>query len=103
MADNQANLYLIAYDIADPKRLSKVHRTLKRQGLPVQYSVFTVVIKRKALLALLADLDELIHPAKDDIRCYRLPNNTDMKTLGRQLFPQDVLLFTEGINRLLGG
>ena len=49
MADNQANLYLIAYDIADPKRLVKVHRTLKRQGLPVQYSVFTVVIKRKAL------------------------------------------------------
>ena len=37
MADNQAGLYLIAYDIADPKRLSRVHRALKREGLPVQY------------------------------------------------------------------
>ncbi len=101
MSDNQANLYLVAYDIANPKRLGRVHRVLKRAGLPVQYSVFTVVMKRKVLLRLLEDLTELIHPAQDDIRCYRLPNNTEMKTLGRQLFPADVMLFTDGINRLL--
>jgi CRISPR-associated protein Cas2 len=101
MADSQNGLYLIAYDIANPKRLSLVHRTLKKQGLPVQYSVFTVVMKRKALLRLLESLNALIKTAEDDIRCYRLPEHTDIKALGRQFFPEDVLLFTGGVNRLL--
>ncbi len=103
MADNQAHLYLVAYDIADPKRLVRVHSVLKKQGLPLQYSVFTVVIKRKALLRLLSTLAALIHLGQDDIRCYRLPSSTEMHTLGKQIFPEDVMLFTNGINRLLGG
>ena len=103
MADSENGLYLIAYDIANPKRLSRVHRTLKKQGLPVQYSVFTVVIKRKALLRLMDAINRLIQPAEDDVRCYRLPENTDIETLGRQFFPEGVLLFTDGINRILGG
>jgi CRISPR-associated protein Cas2 len=103
MADSQNGLYLIAYDIANPRRLSRVHRTLKKQGLPVQYSVFTVVMKRKALLRILENLNALIKPAEDDIRCYRLPEHSDIKTLGRQYFPQDVMLYTDGINRLLRG
>lgn len=101
MADNQNGLYLIAYDIANPRRLSRVHGTLKKQGLPVQYSVFTVVMKRKALLRLLERLNALIKSAEDDVRCYRLPERTDIKALGRQYFPEDVMLFTGGINRLL--
>ena len=102
MADHQAHLYLVAYDIADPKRLARVHAVLKKQGLPLQYSVFTVVIKRKALLRLMSSLAALIHTGQDDIRCYRLPSSTEMHTLGKQLFPEDVMLFTNGINRLLG-
>ena len=101
MADSDNGLYLIAYDIANPRRLSRVHKTLKKQGLPVQYSVFTVVMKRKALLRLLENLIALIKTAEDDIRCYRLPESTDIKTLGRQFFPEDVMLFTDGINRVL--
>jgi CRISPR-associated protein Cas2 len=101
MADSQNGLYLIAYDIADPKRLSRIHRALKKQGLPVQYSVFTVVMKRKALIRLLDHVEQLIDHAEDDIRCYRLPERTDIKTLGQQYFPKDVMLFTEGVNRLL--
>jgi CRISPR-associated protein Cas2 len=100
MADSKNGLYLIAYDIANPRRLSRVHRTLKKLGLPVQYSVFTVVIKRKALLRLLECLNVLIKTAEDDIRCYRLPDRAEVKSLGRQYFPEDVMLFTDGINRL---
>jgi CRISPR-associated protein Cas2 len=80
-----------------------VHRTLKKQGLPVQYSVFTVVIKRKALLRLLESLKTLIKSSEDDIRCYRLPELADIRTLGRQFFPEDVILLTGGINRLFNG
>ena len=100
MADSQHRLYLIAYDIANPRRLSRIHRVLKKQGLPVQYSVFTVVMKRKGLLRLLESLEELIEPVEDDIRSYSLPGNGESNMLGRQFFPEDVLLFTAGVDRL---
>lgn len=32
--------YLAAYDIRDPKRLRRVHSTMKAFGWPMQYSVF---------------------------------------------------------------
>lgn len=101
MADSQSNLYLMAYDIADPKRLARIHRVLKQQGLPVQYSVFTVVLKRKALLCLLERINTLINQREDDVRCYRLPENSSAEILGQQYFPDDVMLFTGGVNRML--
>ncbi|SJM95769.1 CRISPR-associated endoribonuclease Cas2 [Crenothrix polyspora] len=101
MADQQAGLYMIAYDIANPKRLVRIHRYLKKQGLPLQYSVFTLVIKRKALLRLLQGLDKLMNKREDDIRCYRLFSQTSAETLGRQMFPKDVMLFSHGMSQLL--
>ena len=102
MADSQSGLYLIAYDIAHPRRLGRVHRILKKQGLPVQYSLFTVVMKRPRLLRLLERIEQQIEIKEDDVRCYRLPANADTITLGRQFFPQDVMLFTGGVDRILG-
>jgi CRISPR-associated protein Cas2 len=58
-------------------------------------------MKRKALLRLLESLNTLIKAAKDDIRRYLLPEHTDIKALGQQYFPEDVMLFTGGINRLM--
>ena len=101
MADSQRGLYLIAYDIANPKRLARVHRILKKQGLPVQYSVFTLVSKRPALLRLMAKIEEQICAGEDDVRCYRLPENSDISSLGKQYFPEDVMLLASGINFLL--
>ena len=101
MADSERGLYLIAYDIADPRRLAKVHRILKKQGLPVQYSVFTVILKRRGLLRLLERIEEQIEAVEDDVRCYRLPTCADAVTLGRQYFPEDVMLFTSGVNQIL--
>ncbi|OQW66520.1 MAG: CRISPR-associated endonuclease Cas2 [Proteobacteria bacterium ST_bin11] len=102
MADSELGLYLIAYDIANPRRLGKVHRILKKQGLPVQYSVFTAVLKRPSLLRLLERIEQQIGAVEDDVRCYRLPAQTDTVSLGKQLFPDDVMLFTGGVNRILG-
>lgn len=102
MADSLPGMYLIAYDIADPKRLARVHRVLKKDGLPIQYSVFTVVMKRPRLLRLLERVEEHIEPKEDDVRCYRLPENAESAALGRQYFPNDVFLFSGGVDRLLG-
>lgn len=100
MTDHRYGFYLVAYDIADPKRLARVHSTLKKQSLPVQYSVFTVVLTHKALQRLLERIGTLINKREDDIRCYRLPENSAADTLGQQYFPGDVMLFAGGINRI---
>ena len=34
------NVYLICYDVADPKRLRWTYKTMRGYGTPVQYSVF---------------------------------------------------------------
>lgn len=101
MADARAGLYLISYDIADPKRLARTHRILKREGLPLQYSVFSAVLKKRRLSGLLKAIDGVIDPREDDVRCYRLPEIPESHLLGRQFFPEDVMLFTGGVNRLL--
>jgi CRISPR-associated protein Cas2 len=101
MSAHRKKLYLISYDIADPKRLGRTHRILKKAGLPLQYSVFTVVMNRTRLERLLAAIERVIDPREDDVRCYALPAAINCKTLGRQLFPEDVMLFTGGIARLM--
>lgn len=101
MPDNQNVLYLVAYDIADIKRLAKVHNILKKHGMPVQYSVFTVVLKLRNLQKMLDKINKLINKREDDVRCYRLPKNPEIEVLGQQYFSDDVMLFTGGVNRML--
>ncbi|TAL46266.1 MAG: CRISPR-associated endonuclease Cas2 [Methylovulum sp.] len=101
MADSQSTQFLIVYDIADPKRLNRVHRYLKKQGIPVQYSVFTTELRRVPLERLLANINAIINRREDDVRCYTLPNKPAFELLGRQIFPEGVMLFSvSGNNRL---
>lgn len=90
MADNAPRLHLICYDIADPRRLNRVHRCLTRHGIPLQYSVFLVYAHKTGLQAVLAELRALIDHRKDDVRAYPLPRKVDYQHLGRQLFPDGV-------------
>ena len=87
MAVNQIRPYLLAYDIANRKRLTRVHRTVKGYGMPLQYSVFLVVGSSRTLDQLLGDLDEIINPKEDDIRVYPLPLKLDAEQYGRQWLP----------------
>ncbi len=100
MASGKPVLFLISYDIADPKRLSRIHRVLKKQGLPLQYSVFTVSLTQRQLKHLLQRFERIIDHVEDDIRCYALPSRIDCQMIGEQVFPDDVLLFSAGLNQL---
>ena len=53
MAIYAPQLYLLAYDIANPKRLVKVHRQVSKRGLALQYSVFLLLDTPAALDGLL--------------------------------------------------
>ena len=102
MPSNQVRLHLLTYDIADPKRLAKVHRTVKRVGIPLQYSVFVIPGTQAVLDTLLDELNEIIEPRDDDIRVYTLPTRVQVNRLGRQRLAEGVMLVGNGpIDRAL--
>jgi CRISPR-associated protein Cas2 len=100
MALNQPRLYLICYDIADPKRLGRVHRFLREEGMPVQYSVFTAQLTARNLERLLVGLGRRIDARADDVRLYPLPARRETFCLGVQYFPEEVMLIEDGVDLL---
>ncbi len=77
--------YMVAYDIADPKRLGKVHRLLKKEGLAVQKSIFLVFGEEERMNALLDRLADVINSKQDDIRAYPVTNPKEVWTTGGPL------------------
>ena len=84
--------HILAYDIANPKRLGRVHRYLKKMGLPLQYSVFLLTLDAQRRDKVLKHLQTLIHPRQDYVRLYPLPDNPDWVKLGKQFWDDGVLL-----------
>lgn len=62
--------YLIAYDIAHPRRLQRLHRALRAEALAMQESVFLVQGTQAEVDGLLDRLETLIDPHADDLRAY---------------------------------
>ncbi|MEJ2389204.1 MAG: CRISPR-associated endonuclease Cas2 [Chromatiaceae bacterium] len=99
--------YLLSYDIADPDRLVRVHRTVRRWGIPLQYSVFLVPTDVTGLQDLLGELKALIDERADDIRVYPLPARLEVVRYGRQALPSGVDLVgtdaaSAGVAELVG-
>ena len=70
-APNQ-KLYVIAYDIPNDKRRTKLHKLLSGFGQWTQYSLFECHLNDKQYLKLRHRLDTLINAAEDSIRFYGL-------------------------------
>lgn len=66
------NLYLVAYDIADPKRLYQVHKCMRGFGDPLQYSVFLCLLSPRELALLFERIDELIKKTEDRVMVVNL-------------------------------
>jgi CRISPR-associated protein Cas2 len=90
VARNAQQNFLLAYDIADPERLVRVHRKVRRHGIPLQYSVFLVPTNVPGLRELLDDLQALIDERVDDVRVYPLPSTIEVVYYGRQALPDGV-------------
>ncbi len=75
MAVSGGGLYLVCYDIADPKRLARVHRLVARRALMVQYSVYLARLRRRELEALREEIAARIREGEDDVRIYPLPED----------------------------
>lgn len=76
------SLYIIAYDIASPKRLQRVHRYLTDNAIPLQNSTFLFTASRGRFEYCWAQLARLIDRREDDIRAYPLPADSLRLELG---------------------
>ena len=84
--------YIICYDIANPPRLGRIHRALKKQALAVQYSVFLFRGTDAQLQRCLDQLEALIDERYDDIRAYPLPQRGLRLVLGASALPDGIVL-----------
>ena len=61
------HLYIVAYDIADPKRWRRVFRLMHGYGEWLQLSIFQCRLSRRRHAELLALLDGIIHHEHDHV------------------------------------
>ncbi|MGH8479292.1 MAG: CRISPR-associated endonuclease Cas2 [Gammaproteobacteria bacterium] len=91
MGTETGSWYLLAYDIADPRRLQRVHRCLSRTGIRVQRSVFFVFAAPARLAALLDEVEGLMHKREDDLRAYPITQPGELWFQGRQVLSGPLL------------
>jgi len=75
----QEMLYLIAYDIADPRRLQRISEICQDYGTRVQYSLFECWLEDAHFQQLWEKLGHTIEPKKDRIVAYTLDKTAARK------------------------
>jgi CRISPR-associated protein Cas2 len=78
--------YLVAYDIANPKRLRKICLTMESYGERLQYSVFLCDLSPAEWVRLEAATLEIMNLAEDSIISIDLgptATSTKIRTIGR--------------------
>ncbi len=83
--------WLVTYDITDPRRLARLFKYLKKQGVPVQYSVFLVEASGAKMGNLIVQIAKIVDKEEDDVRAYRLPERTWKITLGASILPEGIM------------
>lgn len=79
---------VIAYDIADPKRLRRVAGEMENFGTRVQKSVFECHLTEAQADDLKARIERLILPEADRVRWYRLCPKDRAGVLGDGIAPE---------------
>ena len=81
---NQITCYVIAYDIPDDRRRTKIHNILLGYGKWTQYSLFECFLTRKQLILLYSKLEKYMVDMEDSVRFYPLCANcvSQVETVG---------------------
>lgn len=82
--------YLVAYDVADAKRLKKTHRAMHGFGDPLQYSLFLCALSAVEKQLMIEKLHALLNLAHDRVMIVDLgtagsANASEIELLGKQL------------------
>jgi len=63
---------IVAYDIADPKRLNRIAKIIKDYGIRVQKSIFEVTVDDKRFIEMKTRIEHEIHPDEDGVKFFPL-------------------------------
>lgn len=63
----EQHLYIITYDISDPKRWHKIFRIMKGYGVWLQLSVFQCRLSRRRMRELQDRLEDIVNSEEDHI------------------------------------
>jgi CRISPR-associated protein Cas2 len=63
---------VVAYDVSDDRRRTRLHDSLLAFGTPVQYSVFECIVDVARLRQLKEVVNRTIKPRRDHVRYYKL-------------------------------
>ncbi len=93
-SSNQTTCYVIAYDIPDDRRRTKIHKLLQGFGSWTQYSLFECFLTKKELVLLRSKLAEHLIAQQDSVRFYPMCANCleRVETVGGPP-PSEALLF----------
>ena len=72
---SEVTCYVIAYDIPNDRRRTRIHKTLLGFGKWTQYSLFECFLTKKQLVLLRSKLAEHLVPREDSVRFYPLCAN----------------------------
>ena len=75
--------YLIAYDIADSKRLARVHKQVEAYAIGGQKSFYECWMTKHELLKFKQNLTELMEASEDRIYIFQLNGNTEPMLFGK--------------------
>ncbi len=95
MQKNKLNKYLLCYDISDTKRLGRIYRFVIKVAIPLQYSVFQLLVSNDELELIVGKLEEMIDKKEDDIRIYPLHTRNRTYLIGNSFFPEGVILLDD--------
>ena len=92
----QRDLYLAAYDISEPRRLSAALKTTRAYATGGQRSVHEIYLTPAERLQLVQDIGALIDPQTDRFLLLRLDPRSRVHTLGKAVAPADPDYFYVG-------
>lgn len=82
-------LYLVAYDVRQPKRLRQIHQVLKEFACGGQKSAFECYLTPKEKKELLNRIDGILNGVEDAFLVIPLINRDSVSTLGIAVKPVD--------------
>lgn len=91
IGNTSKRLFIIAYDISNPKRLNKIYKSMCKFATPLQYSVFILNGTTEQCERCLQTITLLINPREDDFRCYPLPQYGYKSRIGSPTLPVGIV------------
>ncbi|MEA3522725.1 MAG: CRISPR-associated endonuclease Cas2 [Campylobacterota bacterium] len=75
--------FLICYDIANPKRLARVAKTLEKVSIRIQKSQFySMDTTKEECINIVKKLEEIINNDEDDVRIYKVDKHSSVHLNG---------------------